>query len=113
MKMMQMVGWAALFASGMAQGGEAERSGQAVPNASALGLVEALVGTCAKVDPASAGKYDGFIQQMVQGQSDQALAALRGTDDYIQSHDGVLESLANVDQLHVKQTCAESLLQLQ
>jgi hypothetical protein len=103
MKLYQLVCVGAVLAAGVAQ------ADQPAPNAQALGITEALVGFCAKMDPDAAGKLDQIVKQMLNGQSDQALADLRGSDEYKLGHDSVDDFVAKVDEHNAKKVCANSL----
>jgi hypothetical protein len=79
------------------------------PNAQVLGTVEALLGFCAKADPASAAQYREQLKQLTQGSTEKALAEARKKDEYRQGHALVDESVAKIDQAHAKKVCSESL----
>jgi hypothetical protein len=80
-----------------------------LPNARALGTVEALLSFCAKVDSGSAAKYREQLKVITHGATEKVLAEVRKKDDYQQAHALVDESVGKIDQTSAKKVCSESL----
>ena len=53
-----------------------------LPTPGALGLIEGLLDSCAKVDPRSASEFETQRAGLAQGVSEKNLAALRAAGDY-------------------------------
>lgn len=79
-----------------------------VPSGLALGTVEALLQYCARVDPASAARYQQLGQLLAQGADEESLAAVRQSEDYRQSYDATTEQVREVGDEATRQTCAQS-----
>ena len=79
------------------------------PDARALGMMEAILSYCAKVDPAAAEKYQQRVKLLSQVASAEVLAKLRQSDEYRQGRESTAESLAKVDAKNARKTCSESL----
>ena len=79
------------------------------PDARALGMTEAILSYCAKVDPAAAEKYQQRLQLLSQDASEEALRTLRQSDEYRLGQDSMDESLARVDAQNARKACAGSL----
>jgi len=84
-----------------------------VPDAKSLANVEAILEYCAKLDPASATRYLEQAKMVTQGASEETLSKVRGTNDYLQAHGELDESLAKVDARGAKKVCAQQLVQNQ
>jgi hypothetical protein len=82
------------------------------PDAKALAMTEAILDHCAKLDPAHASNYHQRMQLVAQGASEETLAKVRNTDDYQQTHDSAVESLAKVTEQDAKKACAQTLAEL-
>ncbi len=77
-------------------------------NAKTLGIAEAVMGYCQKADPADIGKYMEVVKQMVSGQSENAIAAVRESDEYRQAYDSIVDYVSKVDEHKGKALCADS-----
>jgi hypothetical protein len=106
MKVIQIVG----LCVGLAFGGAA-LADDAAPalDARTLGVAEAMVGYCQKADPADAEKYAQLVKQIVKGQSDKIIAAVRESDAYRQAYDSMSDFVSKVDEHNAKVTCSKSL----
>jgi len=98
---------APVFAPGLALADEP------APQAQALATTEAILEHCAKLNPAAADRYREQAKLLAQGASDEALASVRKSDEYQQSRDSTLESLAKVGEQDAKKACAQNLAQSQ
>jgi hypothetical protein len=108
MKVIQIVG----LGVGLAFGGAALADDSAPAlDAKTLGVAEAMVGYCQKADPADAGKYAELVKQIVKGQSDKVIAAVRQSDAYRQAYDSMSDFASKVDEHNAKTTCSKSLAQ--
>jgi hypothetical protein len=96
---------AAIVAPGLALAAEP------APQAQALATTETILEHCAKVNPAAADQYREQAKLLAQGASEETLAEVRKSDEYQQSRDSTLESLAKVDDQDAKKACAQSLPQ--
>lgn len=96
---------AAIVAPGLALADEP------APQAQTLATMETILEHCAKLNPAIADQYREQAKLLVQGASDETLAKVRKSDEYQQSRDSTLESLAQVDDQDAKKACAQSLPQ--
>ena len=96
---------AALVAPGLALADEP------APQAQTLASMEAILEYCAKLSPAAADQYREQAKRLGQGASEETLAKVRKSDEYQQSRDSTLESLAKVDDQNAKKACAQSLSQ--
>jgi hypothetical protein len=79
------------------------------PDAKSLAMTEAILDHCAKLDPAHASNYHKRVQLVAQGASEETLAKVRNTDDYQQTHDSAVESLAKVTEQDAKKACTQAL----
>jgi hypothetical protein len=82
------------------------------PPARALGIAEAVVSYCSKVDPAALAQYQAMVKAVAPDASDQALAKLRQSEDYVKAHASVDDFVAKVDEHNAKKVCTESLARL-
>jgi hypothetical protein len=81
------------------------------PQPQALATMETILEHCAKLNPATADQYREQAKMLVQDTSEETLAKVRKSDEYQQSRDLTLESLAKVDDQDAKKACAQSLAQ--
>jgi len=81
------------------------------PQAQTLATTEAILEHCAKLNPGAADQYREQAKLLTQGASEEALAKVRKSDEYRQSRDSMLESLAKVDEQDAKKACAQNLAQ--
>ena len=77
------------------------------PDPKALGLTEALFSYCAKADPPSAARYKEKIKAAEQRASDEILAKVRQSDEYLKAHAAVDDFVAKVDEHNSKKVCME------
>jgi hypothetical protein len=96
---------AAIVAPGLALADEP------APQARTLATMETILEHCAKLNPAAADHYREQAKLLVQGASEETLANVRKSDEYQQSRDSTLESLAKVDDQNARKACAQSLPQ--
>jgi hypothetical protein len=101
--------FAAIVAPGLALADEQKPA--AAPQAQSLATMETILEHCAKLNPAAADQYREQAKQLTQGASDETLAKVRNSEEYRQSRDSTIESLAKVDEQGVKKACALSLSQ--
>lgn len=101
------VGWLACgLAVESAWAGEA-----AAVNVQSLGITESVLLFCGPVDPEAAARLKEKIAQLLQGASDDAVAKLRGSDEYRKAYDSVTAFVGSVDQRNARRFCSESLAQ--
>ena len=101
---------AAIVAPGLALAAEpAPQAAEPAPQAQTLATMETILEHCAKLNPAVADQYRQQAKLLVHGASEEALAKVRQSDEYQQSRDSTLESLAKVDDQNAKKACAQSL----
>ena len=79
------------------------------PQAQALASTDAILEHCAKLNPANADQYLAQAKLLAQSASEETLDKVRHSDEYQQSRDLMLESLAKVDEKDAKKACAQSL----
>ena len=71
-----------------------------------LGIHEGLLKFCGPIDPAAAEKLREEIRQLVQGTSEQQLAALRGTDEYRKARGSVAAFVGKLEEHNARRMCA-------
>jgi hypothetical protein len=96
---------ALLACCGLAAPTLAQAEGQA-PDARALGIAEAVLSYCTKVDPSSAAKVRERIKLLTAGASQQALAKVRNSGDYRRAHDSEDNFLSKVDPKNARRVCS-------
>lgn len=79
------------------------------PPAQSLATVEAILEHCAKINPAAADQFKQQAKLLAQGASEETLAKVRKSEEYQQSREATLESLAKVDDVNAKKVCAQGL----
>jgi len=77
------------------------------PDAKALGITEALLSYCARVDPTAAPRFQERVKSVAMGASDDVLARLRQSEDYMKAHAAVDDFVAKVDEHNAKKVCME------
>jgi hypothetical protein len=77
------------------------------PNPRELGLAEGLLSYCARVDAGAAERIQEQVKSMVQGISADAVARIRGSDEYHQAYDAVTDFVAKVAAPNAKRPCQE------
>jgi hypothetical protein len=80
-----------------------------VVSAQALGQVEALLSYCSSIDSATAAKFQERVKLLLQGASEEALAKMRKSDEYQQSHDSMTDLFGKFDPESGRQACAQYL----
>jgi hypothetical protein len=83
------------------------------PEARALGITEAILTYCAKADPSAAARYQEQIKLLVQQASEQTLAEVRKSPEYLKAHASVDDFIAKIDPHNAKRVCSESLAKSQ
>jgi hypothetical protein len=81
------------------------------PQAHTLATTEAILEHCARLIPANADRYREQARLLTQGASEETLAKIRNSEEYQQSRDATLGSLAKVDEQDAKKACAQNLPQ--
>lgn len=104
---------AAFGVPGLALAAEpAPQADEPAPQAQTLATMETILEHCAKLSPADAEQYRQQAKMLVHGADEETLAKVRKSDEYQQSRDAMLESLAKVDEQSAKKACAQSLPQI-
>lgn len=88
---------------------ELASAGTAVPDARALGVAEAMLGYCAKSDPAAAAKQREWIKRLIGDASRKTLAEVRHSAEYRQAHDSETGFIDKVESHNVRRLCSEAL----
>ena len=78
-------------------------------SAQALGQAEAVLSYCSNIDPAAATKFQERVKRLLQGASVEALARMRKSDEYQQSHDSMTDLFGKFDPESGRQACAQYL----
>ena len=87
--------------------GQAALADEPGPDAKTLGITEAVVSYCAKVDPKAASHYQERIKKVAQGAGEERLAKLRLTDEYQKAHASVDDFVDKIDERNSKKFCAD------
>jgi hypothetical protein len=82
------------------------RADAKAPDARALGIAEAVLSYCAKVDPSSAAKVRERIKLLTAGASQGALSKVRNSDEYRRAHDSEDSFLGKVDPKNARRVCS-------
>jgi hypothetical protein len=85
------------------------RADEPAPSGQVLGTIEALLNHCAKVDAASAARYQQRLKLMVQGADEKALAEVRTSDEYREAYQTTTDQLGDVTEEDARRTCSSSL----
>jgi len=83
------------------------------PQAQALATAEAILEHCAVLIPSEADRFRKQGTLLTQGASEETLDKVRKSDEYQQSRNLALESLAKVDEKDAKKACAQNSAQSQ
>lgn len=83
-------------------------SDEPAPPAQSLATLETILEHCAKINPADADQFREQRKALAQGASEETLAKIRKSDEYQQTRDSTLESLAKVDEQSAKKVCTQS-----
>jgi hypothetical protein len=81
----------------------------ASPNPQALGTVEAILSSCAHVDPEHASRYQDQVQTLTQGDSNESVVEARRSEEYKQAYDAAMESISAVAVSDAVKACRKSL----
>jgi len=74
-----------------------------------LGRMEAVLDTCAQVNPTMAAKYQEGKKTLVQGASSQEVAQARATKEYKEAYDQAKAQLDKEPKEQTAKTCAASM----
>jgi hypothetical protein len=83
-------------------------AGEPALNAKELGIVEAVLNICGKVDPAAATKLQERIAELSKGASNDAVARARAGDEYRKAYDSMQQLVGTFDESNAKKACSES-----
>ena len=83
-------------------------AGEPALNAKELGIVEAVLNICGKVDPAAATKLQERIAELTKGASNDAVARARAGDEYQKAYDSMQQLVGTGDESNAKKVCSES-----
>ncbi len=101
----------ACLASAMAFSSAARADEPKVPDPRALATVDAMITFCAKADPASAARYGEQIQAIAPNATEDALAKVRGMDEYRKARAAADAVVAQADPRDASQACTQALAQ--
>lgn len=87
--------------------GAPARAEAAKVNGHALGILESIQHFCAPLDKDAAARIDGKIKLVVQGATDQDLAAVRNGPEYLQAHSSMDDFISKVDERNAKRVCSQ------
>ncbi len=82
---------------------------ETAPDPRTLGMAEAILNYCARLDPAAAAKYQQQGKLLLQDASKKVLENVRRSSEYQQAYDAANESVAKLDEHEAKQVCSSSL----
>ena len=87
-------------------------AGEPVLKAQELGIMEAVLNICGKVDPAAARNLRERIEELTQGLSHDAVARMRASNEYRNAYDS-LQQLAGAgdernDDRNARKLCSQS-----
>jgi hypothetical protein len=74
----------------------------------ALGIAESMVTYCARIDAATAARYQQKAKLLVKGASEEALAKVRKSDAYRAAYDSVTDFTSKIDNRNAKLACTGS-----
>ena len=75
----------------------------------ALGMTEATLDFCARINPQSADQYWQHGKRLLQGVPEKTAAEIRKSEEYRQAYDSTAELIGKVSQQDAMQACAGSL----
>jgi hypothetical protein len=81
----------------------------ASPNPRALGTAEAILNTCARLDPKHAAQYHERVVAVSQGASSESVAEVRKRAAYKQAYDAATESIGTASGPAALKACRNSL----
>jgi hypothetical protein len=87
----------------------AASAGETGPDPRTLGLTEGLLQYCSKSAPSTTVGYREKIMRLVQGVSEQELARVRASAEYLQARSSLEEFTSQVDEHNAKRMCANGL----
>jgi hypothetical protein len=99
--------WIALLACGWLAC--AARADGPAPDPRVLGLTESILSYCTKVDQTLAAPYQEKIGQLIQGASDEVLAKVRASDEYLRARQSMDDFVSKVDEHNAKRVCSNGL----
>jgi hypothetical protein len=79
-----------------------------VVDARALGMAESMVTYCARLDVATAARYQQKAKLLVQGASEEAIAKARKSEAYRAAYDSVTDFTSKIDNRNAKLACTGS-----
>lgn len=82
---------------------------EAAPSPPALGMTEATLDFCARINPQSADQYWQHGKRLLQGVPEKTAAEIRKSEEYRQAYDSTAELIGKVSQQDAMQACAGSL----
>jgi hypothetical protein len=85
------------------------RGAEPALDAHTLGINESVLHYCSHVDPEDAVKLQNKVKAMVQGTTDQTLAAVRADLEYRKAYDSITLFVGKIDQHNAQKFCARSL----
>ena len=77
-------------------------------NAHDLGIAEARLRFCGRVDPAAEPKLKEKVKLLMQGESRETLDRIRRSEEYRKAHGSVDAFAAKIDEHNYKRFCSES-----
>ena len=78
-------------------------------SAPALGITEATLDFCARINPQSADQYWQHGKRLVQGVPAKTAAEIRKSEQYRQAYDSTAEQIGNISRQDAMQACVDSL----
>jgi hypothetical protein len=78
------------------------------PDPAALGRAEAVLSYCAKAAPEQAADPQAEVKELTQGASEQLLARLRRSEEYLKAQQAVQDFVAKVDPHNARRVCSRS-----
>jgi len=81
------------------------------PDPRVLATTESILAYCGRLDPSAAGSFQGRIQMITQGASDETLEKIRKSEQYAQARESTDASLAQVAEHDAANVCAQFLAQ--
>jgi hypothetical protein len=100
--------WPALLLCGGLVAPTLTQAAAQAPDAHALGVTEAILSYCAKIDAPAAAEYGQRAKALAQGASEETLAKMRAGDEYQKAHQSAEDFVAKVDAHNAKRVCSES-----
>ncbi len=79
------------------------------PDPRTLGIAESMLSYCTKVDRDTAPGYREKIKKLVQSASEETLAKVRSSSEYLQARASMEDFVAKVDEHNAKRMCSNGL----